>query len=635
MSQGNPSGAAKILSDLGLAQDADTITASLILDTYRESLVPGAQPGFSPGDQFSPAVDLLVQGVIKIDSLKTHGKTIHEAQNIRNMLFALTDDIRVIFIKLAEKLYAMRGLDSSPADDNLRKIAARECIDIYAPLADRLGISWMKNELEDLALKFLNREIYQQIKDLVSEKRDWRNRFLGLMQETIKIEAEAAGINVTVESRAKHFYSVYMKMRKRGISAEKIYDLSGIRIICDSIETCYTLLGIVHRLWKPLSGCFKDYIANPKPNGYRSLHTSVLCGSEDGEDKMLEIQIRTGEMHQIAEFGAASHWLYKKGSSREVVRPQDVGVINKLKDWKQGEQGTEGLSFSWLEDIKREILRNWVYVFTPQGKVIKLPIGSTPIDFAYSIHTAVGEHCTGAKANGHIIPLHSELKNTQVIEIITGSNAHPHQNWLQMAKAAKTRSKIRVWLEKNDDSYAIEKPPEAKKKPPVEAVPAEPDRKSLIQKVIEPLTSAFQVSIESEKNMMVRFARCCNPVTGDLITGYVSRGRGVIIHRKDCPSLAHNPEFEKRKIDAQWENTGSALVKRFKIEAKFSPNLFSEIEGAIRKRQGHLIEGRLEESSTSRLQGTFTMQLIKADDLKPVMKNIRGIPGILGIQSLV
>ena len=612
-------GESLILIELGL--DEDTITASKILSRLRQ--MPQSLT------DFGTAIAPLVQGVLKIDSLQTKSETIQEAQNIRNMLFALTDDIRVIFIKLAEKLHALRTLDSSAAESQ-RKALAHECLDIYAPLASRLGVSWIKNEMEDLSLKILNPEAYQQIKKLVAEKRDQRNQFLQYAQEAIRDEVKAAGINVTVESRAKHFYSIYMKMRKRGISADRIYDLSGIRIVCESIENCYTLLGIIHRLWRPLSGCFKDYIAMPKPNGYQSLHTAV----SDEEGRLLEIQIRTREMHQIAEHGIASHWLYKKGSSRDLVLPEEIGIVNKLKDWKQNEQGE--ISHTWLQDIKQEILQNWVYVFTPQGKVIKLPAGATPVDFAYQIHTDIGEHCSGAKANGKIVPLSSCLKNTQVIEILTSSSAHPSVNWLEFTKSPKARSKIRSWLEKKEE--ASEKHAEPKKKP-VPEPPPEPVHAPM-QMVVQPLSSVLQVNIEGEKNMMFRFARCCNPVTGDAITGYVSRGRGIIIHRINCSSLANNPEFEIRKIEAAWQNAESLIVKRFRVEAKLSSNLFSEIEGAIRKRQGHLLEGRLEETSDpaglahSRLSGFFTMQLTNAADLKIVMKNIRGIPGILGIQTV-
>jgi GTP pyrophosphokinase len=279
-------------------------------------------------------------------------------------------------------------------------------------------------------------------------------------------------------------------------------------------------------------------------------------------------------------------------------------------------------------------------VFTPQGKVVELPAGATPIDFAYSIHTAVGERCAGAKADGSIIPLGSELQNTQVVEILTSNAAHPHLGWLRMVKTGKARGKIRSWLEQHDDSIIIEKNVVAKKKPSAAAaeIPAAADggqRFPAVQQVIPaPGVDALQVKIEDEKNLMIRFARCCRPVTGDSIIGYVSRGRGIIIHRKNCSNIVNIPDFEERKIEAEWENAVSALVKRFTVEARLSADLFSEIEGAVRKRAGHLVEGRLEETAANRLTGFFTMRLERAADLKAVMKSIRGIPGVIGIQAL-
>jgi GTP pyrophosphokinase len=491
--------------------------------------------------------------------------------------------------------------------------------------------------MEDLSLKFINREVYQQIKKLVSEKRGERQEFLSQAQETIRNEAAAAGISVEVSSRAKHFYSIYQKMRKRNKAAEDIFDLFGIRIICGGVENCYTVLGMVHRLWKPLDGRFKDYIAMPKSNGYQSLHTTVISSG----GKMLEIQIRTAEMHHVAEYGLASHWLYKKGQTRALVRPVDISIVNRLRDWKNSESGAgEKHGDLFLDDIKRELLRDSIYVFTPQGKVVELPAGATPIDFAYSIHSAVGDHCIGAKADGSIIPLSSELRNTQVVEILTSTGARPHINWLRLVKTAKARNKIRSWLEKNDDSVIIEKNVVAKKKPAafppaVFSPPAAPSPAAPVQRVMgEDKADLLHVRIEDEKNLMIRFARCCRPVTGDSIIGYVSRGRGIIIHRKSCSNLANIPDFAERKIEAEWENAASVLIKRFKIEARLSSDLFSEIEGAVRKHQGHLIEGRLEETAPGRLTGFFTMQLESAGDLRRVMKNMRGIPGVLGIQSL-
>jgi len=649
-------GAASILIDLGL--DADAVIAALVLSRHSQA---GEQASIYPNaykwEDGSDAARL-VNGVLRIGSLPVNSKTIQEAQNIRNMIFAMTDDIRVIIISLALKLHALRALDISPngAPDDapnvalLRKNTARECLDIYAPLANRLGISWLKDEMEDLCLKFTNREAFEQIDRIVSLKREQRDEFLASSSETIMAEAATAGINVKVKSRSKHFYSVYMKMRKRGKSADEIFDLYAIRVICDSIENCYTLLGLVHRLWQPIQSCFTDYIAKPKPNGYQSLHTAVMAGADvpglNGEEGRLEIQIRTGEMDQIAENGVASHWLYKKGSSRDMVRAEDIHLVNRLKNWKDDRQVVQSngeSTGSWLQEIKKDILRNSIYTLTPQGKVIRLPTGATPLDFAYQVHTAIGEHCMGAKTNGSIIPLNSELKNTQVVEILTSQSAHPHAGWLEIVKTTKARGKIRAWLEQNDAAFIAEKNAAEKKKHAIEAaaVPVVPAlgeiEEPFVGTVVHSFKSALQVRIEDEKNLLVRFARCCNPVAGDPITGYVSRGRGIIIHRKNCANIANINEFDKRQIDAEWENANSALVKRFRVEAQRHANLFSEIEGAIRRRQGHLIEGRLEEShkeAANRLTGLFTIQLTNADDLKSVIKNIRGIPGILGIQQL-
>ncbi|MDR0589924.1 MAG: RelA/SpoT family protein [Spirochaetaceae bacterium] len=639
-SQKTPSGGAALAHPLGLASiltnlnlDADTIIAALLHDTLEETAL-------SPGDiedRFGGDVGRMVEGVTRIADISAKSKTLQEAENIRKMLFAMVTDIRVIFIKLADKLHTMSTLDD--LDRERHKAMAQECLDIYAPLADRLGISWIKDELEDMALKNLNREVYLQIKEIVALKRGERQDFLDKAKDDIRREAAAAGIAIEVESRAKHFYSIYQKMRKRNKAVGDLYDLFGIRILCDGIENCYTLLGLVHRLWKPLDGRFKDYIAMPKSNGYQSLHTTVMAA----EGNLLEIQLRTREMHRIAEHGIASHWLYKKGGAKETLRPGDISLVSRLKDWKQieSESGFSRVSESFLDDIKRELLKDSIYVFTPQGKVIELPAGATPIDFAYHIHTAIGEHCAGAKADGVIIPLSSELQNTQVVEILTATSARPHVNWLRTVRTAKARSKIRSWLQQNDDSIIIEKNIVAKKKPssPEAPPPAEKETdllgpRFLRPQVLETDATLLHVRVEDEKNMMIHFAKCCHPVIGDPIIGYVSRGRGIIIHRKNCSNLANIPDFSERKIETEWENAASVLIKRFKVEARLSTDLFSEIEGAVRKHQGHLIEGRLEETSVNHLTGFFTMQLEQSEDLKKVLKNIRGIPAVFSIQTL-
>jgi len=617
-------GTASILMDLNL--DTDTVIAALLAEADSKAVEAKDQEE-KLSSLFGSQTAMLIMNYAKISRLSATNKTILEAENIRNMLLALTDDIRVILITLAEKLYSLRMPDLIPPEK--RKNFAQECLDIYAPLANRLGISKIKDELEDLSLKLLNREVYQQIKDIVSVKRAERLKFLSQAREALITEAEKSGIKISVSSRPKHFYSIYMKMRKRNKSAEEIFDLFGMRIICETIEQCYTLLGIVHSLWKPGAGRFRDYIANPKSNGYQSLHTTVIV-----DEWLLEIQIRTKEMHSLAENGIASHWLYKKGSTHEQIQLSDINTVNKLRNWRHSNNEQSAAS-SWLKEIKQEIFKNTIYVFTPQGKVIALPAGATPIDFAYCVHSAVGDHCMGAKANGSIIPLSRKLQNTEVIEILTNTTAHPHLSWLSIAKTHKARNKIRNWLKTNDDSITAEKNVAVKKKPVVpEILPAPATGTLQLQQVINAVPSdILSVKIEQEKNILLHFAHCCNPVVGDLITGYVSRGRGIIIHRKDCPNLANIPDFESRQIKADWENPKSALVKRFRIESKLQMNLFSEIEGAVRKYHGHLIEGRLEEKSANRLTGFFTMQLERAEDIRAVLKNIKGIPGLISLQQ--
>jgi GTP pyrophosphokinase len=616
-------GTASILLDLDL--DADAVIAALLLgmplSTVRQSF--GAQTA------------MLVEDVTRIAALSAKNRTLHEAENIRKMLFAMVRDIRVIFIKLAATLSELRNRDHLPEEQ--RKDCAQACLDIYAPLADRLGIAWIKDELEDLALKQLNRDAYQQIKEIVARKRNVREAFLDAARTLVIQEADKLGLKIEVETRAKHFYSIYQKMRKRNKGADELFDLFGLRMVCNSVESCYTLLGLVHRLWKPIEGRFKDYIAMPKSNGYQSLHTTVM--TVDGEGNLLEIQIRTGEMHHVAENGIASHWLYKKGSTHEIVRPVDISIINKLREWRR-EEGADTLSSaSFLDIIKREFLKDSIYVFTPQGKVIELPDGATAIDFAYNIHSAIGERCVGAKADGAIIPLSQKLRNTQVVEILTSPSAHPHLNWLSFVKTSKARSKIRAWLQQNDSAFitppaeAAEQRP-ASKAPPLKMTPSSgtPLKPAQLAATSVQTNQFLRVKVQDEQNMLVHFARCCSPINGDPIVGYVSRGRGIIIHQQNCSNLAHISDFEERKLTVEWE--GTTLIRRFRIEARFAPDLFSEIEGAIRKQHGYLLGGRLEEDATKRLSGVFTLQFELPDDLRKAIKNIRAIPSVLYIQSL-
>ncbi|MDR1930517.1 MAG: HD domain-containing protein [Treponema sp.] len=633
-------GTAAILFDLKL--DAVAIIAVLLRDCIA---VPGAAENLAK--KFDGKTLRMAEEAAKLAAFSPESKTKQEAENILKMLFAMAGDIRIILIKLAGEFHTMRTLDFFPAGE--RRKTARQCLDIYAPLADRLGISWIKDELEDLALKHLNRDTYMQIKEIVALKKGERSSFLNAVQERIVKEARALGLTVEAHSRAKHFYSIYQKMRRRNKAPGDLYDLFGLRILCETEDSCYILLGLVHRLWKPLDGRFKDYIARPKSNGYRSLHTTVsvpaASGGTEQDGKILEIQIRTREMHQNAEYGVAGHWLYKRGNAKT----GDISVIGGLKNLypdhlNRGpeESSPPGASQLFFEDIKRELLKDRIYVLTPLNKVVELPAGATPLDFAYAIHSAIGDHCSLARADGAIIPLGSALKNTQVVEIVTSTAAHPRLNWLRLVKTAKARSKIRSYLQRNDEAPTgavkvkkedVKKSAQKKKFEETRESAGEEGtagEQGFIQHTGAPV---FKVRVADEKNMMIRFAGCCKPILGDPIVGYVSRGRGIIIHRRNCGNTALIPDFAERRIETQWENT-AVTIKRFRIEARKGKDLFAEIEEVVKKFRGHLIEGKLEDAGGNRLWGYFTIQMEVQDDVSKVIKHLRGIPVIHKIQGL-
>lgn len=621
----HPLQVAEILADLRM--DPSTIISGLLHDLIEDTEVSREEIR----QHFGKEVETLVNGVTKISILKVKNKNVQEAETIRKMLFAMVKDIRVILIKLADKLHNMRTLQFLPTEK--RKSIARECLEIYAQLANRLGISSVQYELEDLSLRHLKPDTYNQIKAAVAQNREDRANLLERIQGAITEAAEAEGYQIEVQSRAKHFYSIYRKMKHKGKQLDEIYDILGLRIITRTENECYSVLGIIHRLFIPIEGRFKDYIAMPKANKYQSLHTSVMTY----EGKVIEIQIRTDAMHKTAEYGIAAHWLYKQETAGKSFKPEDLSVINKIKSW----DGVRINSRNLLDEIKQDLLKDSIYVFTPMGDVVELAAGSTPIDFAYHIHTEVGNHTMAAKADGVIVPLNKPLANTQVIEVITANNARPHVNWLRYVKTNRARSKIRSWLNKYDESVIIDKSIVAKKEPhPKHTEEPEESPKTgsplLKQQIQKEVFDRDKVGIRigEERNLMIRFAKCCNPRTGDPIIGYISRGRGIIIHRRDCKNLAGISDFQERKIEVEWETVSPKEVKRFKVTAKMSSDLFSEIEGAVKKFGGHLIEGRLEENDRGHLTGYFTMELERHDSSKQIMKRIRSIPKVMQIQPM-
>ena len=616
-----------------LKMDADTIVAGLLHDTIEDTDTTYEELA----SLFGQSVADMVESETKISNLKAMSRSVQEAETIRKMFFAMSKDIRVIIIKLADKLHNMRTLQHLKPER--AKEIAGETLDIFAPLADRLGISWLKDELEDLSLKILKPDTFQYIQDYLLSKKGEQTAYLNRIEKSIYRACGDSNLSdVLVTSRAKHTYSVYMKMKKRKKEIDEIFDILGVRILCNTLTECYTILGVIHRLWPPIEGRFKDYIAMPKANNYQSLHTTVMA--LDG--KLMEIQIRTKEMHFTAEYGVAAHWTYKSetgsesGAWSKMDNDQFSRIISKLKTWSSEIESSE----SYMEDIKGELLKDTIYVFTPQGHIVELPKNATPLDFAYQIHTEVGNHTTGAKADGSIIALNAPLKNTQVIEILTSPNARPRVQWLRYVQTSSARKKIKAWLNKYDENILIDKDIIAKRKiseaqakveQPLPLPPVLGDDE-IVRQVVD--LSRMKFVVGDEKNRMIHIAQCCSPVRGDEIVGYISRGRGVIVHKRGCPNLKNMSEIVDRSIDVEWETESPKLTKRFSVSSKRTYDLFGEIEGTLRKFKGHLIEGRLHDDEEGKLIGTFTMEVQQEDDFKKIVKNLKTIPSINSISEI-
>ncbi|MCQ2591440.1 MAG: RelA/SpoT family protein [Treponema sp.] len=517
---------------------------------------------------FGPQIEKIIAGVNRIMDLPINSKTLLQADSIRKMLFAMVDDVRIILIKIADRLDRIRHIKSLQKET--QRLLAEEIIDIWAPLADRLGMQTEKNEFEDLSLRYKNPDAYLQIEKIVAQSKAERAAYLESAVNKIKSAAYKHGIEVTITSRAKHFYSIYQKMRKRNKSASELYDLLALRILCENNTQCYTLIGIVHSLWTPLDGRFKDYIAVPKANGYQSLHTTVMC-----EGKPLEIQIRTYEMHNMAEHGIASHWLYKKGTNHDLVEADKLEIFNKLQKLKEtvAKEGNSPGGKPFMDDesfshLKNELLGDEIYVFTPKGDVRKLPAGATPIDFAYSIHSAIGEKIVAAKADGKIIPLSKELQNTQIIEIITNPQAHPTESQLKLVKTSKAHQKIHSWLMTNDPTFSERLSADKAEEAGVVTAGTDkkigipqnlllkrkrPKRKEQSDVVHSPIMK--NVLVQGERNVLYGFAQCCHPHYPNLIVGYVTRSKGITVHRADCLIYHRIPDKERKTIEVQWDDS--------------------------------------------------------------------------------
>lgn len=611
----HPLNVAYILSDIHL--DEAAISAALLHDVVEDTTFTIEEMQEKFGDE----VALLIDGVTKLGKIEYKSKEEQQLENYRKLFLAMAKDLRVILIKLADRLHNMRTLKYMRADKQKR--IARETIEIYAPLANRLGISNIKCELEDLCLRYLEPEIYYDLVENVKQKRQERQAFIDEAMAQLREKLEFAGMKAEIRGRAKHFYSIYKKMRRDNKDISEIYDLSAVRVLVETESECYGVLGLIHAMWKPMPGRFKDYIAMPKSNGYQSLHTTVMT-----KGYPLEIQIRTFAMHQVSEYGFAAHWKYKetgKSTTAGNAYDQKMSWLRQMVNLQQELIDPR----EYVEALKVDVFADEVFVFTPRGDVIGLPKGSIPLDFAYRIHTEVGHHCVGAKVNGKLVPLEYKLKNGDIVSIITNkANNGPSRDWLNIVSSSETRNKIRSWFKKATREENVERgrdliekeakrlgyePKELLKNDRLTQVAKKfnvnteddllaslgfggvtvngiltklidlhkrelkenttPDVSKMLSE-LKPQQgtvkkSSHGVLVEGEAGILVHLARCCNPIPGDPIVGFVTRGRGVSVHREDCPNIFHDAGDYSRALEVDWD---IGLDKEYTVQIAITCN---------------------------------------------------------------
>lgn len=590
--------------------DYEMIVAGLLHDVVEDTDVQLSEII----DLFGNKIAELVDGVTKISKLKPVARSEIKAETIRKMLFAMINDMKVIIIKLADKIHNMSTLNFLPEEK--RKRIANETMEIYAPLAGKMGMHFIKDQLEDLALRWINPDAFLVIKNFFDNKEKDRERTISLITRKLEEKLTQYHTPFSIKSRTKHYYSIFKKMKKYNIRIEDIYDLYGIRVITDSVENCYKIFGIIHTLWHPIPSRFRDFIAHPKQNGYRSLHTTVIV--ERG--KAVEIQIRTESMHEFNEYGVAAHWYYKKGA---VPSDKQLKWLTKLKEvHKQNLSSQE-----YYQIIRDDILKDEIYVFTPMGDIIELPKGATAVDFAYRIHTEVGHRCKSAKSNGAIIPLHTPLKNGALVEINTGKYANPKQAWLTFVKTSHARKKIKYFLSKRKEELKPQKPEPVKKEKIEDKVKLQkrPDKKNR--------SSHISVEVNGEKNLMFSFAKCCNPQRDDFIVGYVSRGRGIIIHKVDCHSLNYIKDVDKRLIDVSWGGVKtSTIIYSFFVKIKNSMDLYDHISEILRKYNGRIIEWLIDNNPNEALNGFIVTEIPTNKNVDAIIYEIKNLDGVFDIK---
>jgi GTP pyrophosphokinase len=650
--------------------DAVTVTAGLLHDVLEDTDATKADLQ----REFGAEIAELVDGVTKIGKLAFSSREERQAENFRKMLVAMARDLRVLMIKLADRLHNMRTLDYLP-DDKARKIA-QETLDIYAPLAHRLGMAKVKAELEDLALRRLHLEDYQELMRRVAKRRREReaeiNQLIAIMQDKLG----EVGIEAKIGGRPKHFYSIWKKMHEGGREFDEIYDLTAVRVITNTVRDCYGALGVIHSLWKPVPGRFKDFIAMPKVNMYQSLHTTVIGPKGDP----VEIQIRTREMHRIAEEGIAAHWLYKeKKSERDHFDEAFKWLRQLLESQKEFNDPKE-----FLDTVRLDLFPDEVYVFTPRGDVKALPEGSTPIDFAYTVHTDVGHHCVGAKVNGKLVPLRYTLRQGDIVEIVTSPTQHPSRDWLKIVKSTRSRSKINQWLKVEERARSLalgrelfEREAKKYRLSPAGLVASDEMKRLLVElgfpsaddllasigygktsvqqvlgklapstvheePALEPKTqkaprkSDGAVRIRGVDDLLVRFGKCCSPVPGDSIVGFISRGRGLTVHARDCLTVVKNVLDKERLVAVEWAD-GEPTKRPVKIAVYIGrdrPGLLAEITGAISSRHGNITKAEVTVTDDRQGLNHFVVEVDDLHQLQDIMQAIREVRDVINVERL-
>ena len=661
---------ATILARLGL--DTDTIVAGLIHDTIEDT-----EASIRDVEQrFGKQVASIVDGVTKLGRIQFRSATQRQVENYRKMLLSMASDARVILVKLADRLHNMRTLEHLP--EQKRRRVAVETREIYAPLAHRLGMAAIRWELEDLAFKFLDPEAYEGLSKKIRQRRRGREREILEMQRPIEDALKKAGIPAKVSGRPKHLWSIHRKIVKRGRPYDEIYDLMAMRVLTDTVQNCYAALGVIHSDWAPIPERFHDYIATPKSNMYRSLHTTVFGPG----GRRYEIQIRTEEMHRTAEYGIAAHWRYKQGDeSTRVESEADEALtwFRQVIEWQKDTAEPE----EFMEFLRMDLFRGEIFVFTPEGDVKALPVGATPIDFAFSVHTEIGYHCAGAKVNGRIAPLSRELKNGDAIEILTSPKQRPSRDWLAFAKTSRARQYIRQWLRREEFDSAVKLgkdlldrqlkrarlavPSNAEARngaaealgypdfdrilealgrgdlgptavikefhpdhDPAEVARREPSALSRLAAKLR--ISGRGVRIQGMDNLMVRYSRCCQPVPGDPVVGYVTRGRGISIHRNDCPnvlSLSRDPE---RRIEIEWAaQKGDRFFVKLFMQGTDRRGLLTDVAQAITDTGTDISHADMRAHGGG-MHGEFVVEVRDLAHLEKVRHAIGRVKGVLDVE---